>query len=228
MSTHLEPTLERAALRIELEAAQLRAELLDFMLHVNCHPKFVGNKWGVTGSLLDLIAFSHEHGPWDTPEQALSACRDWFVEKWGWANRPEPGQQYAEAKAELRQAQAEAAELRDGFTLLVEAGNDVFGWQEKDDAQEAEAYLYDVLDNSESLLKTRNAGNAFLAEREELRKALAWFAGRLEGYCQFVVTIGSMESDPRELARWQKQHDEVHAEDYQQIAAAKKLLGGKP
>lgn len=108
-----------AEAKAELQQSQARAELLDFMLHVNCHPKFVGSKWGVTGSLIDLIQFSHEHGPWESPEQSLAACRDWYVEKWGWANRPEPGSELISDRQRIEQLTADLERSRETTNAAI-------------------------------------------------------------------------------------------------------------
>ncbi|HEX2652087.1 MAG TPA: hypothetical protein VHN11_00355, partial [Xanthobacteraceae bacterium] len=91
-----------AALRIiqleqQNEKLAIRAELLDFMLHFGVEPKSKGagrdGRWVVmytiSSSNMEIMAFAHRHGLWDTPEQALADCRGFAVKEWGWANRPE-------------------------------------------------------------------------------------------------------------------------------------------
>ncbi len=79
--------------------AEHRAELLDFMLHFGVEPKAKpGSRNGLrvivyTVSTINMAIsqFAHDHGDWDTPEQALADCRDLAVKEWGWANRPKKG-----------------------------------------------------------------------------------------------------------------------------------------
>lgn len=93
---------ERDEAIAERDAALKRAELLDFMRDFQVLPQPVPKHWLLSRleawSVITLnkliLDYAKKHGPWETAEAALAACRDWVLspEGTGWANRRTKGE----------------------------------------------------------------------------------------------------------------------------------------